>query len=343
MRRIVYFAAGVWGVFALLMAVQTYVAMITHGHSFLRIILYNLAVWAIWVAFTPGIALLARRFPLDAHGWRNVLLHLMFGVIASALHVALWTVLTITVQPYDGMTNLEFGPSFTVAAMARVPVEVIIYLGTVAAVYALELRERSTRLETSLAQARLHALELQLQPHFLFNTLHAIGSLVRNKRDTDAIEMITGLSDLLRYTLEHAGEQHVALEQEAAILGRYLEIQQVRFADRLSIRIDVPAEVRRAAVPVLLLQPLAENAIRHGIAPSASAGRVEVQARRAGGRLLIEIFNSGRLSPGSPRGIGVRNTEERLRQLYGDEQTFALTQTEDGVLAALSIPWSEVR
>jgi LytS/YehU family sensor histidine kinase len=181
-----------------------------------------------------------------------------------------------------------------------------------------------------------------LQPHFLFNTLNAISSLVRNRRNDEAVTMMAGLSELLRYTLDHAGDQQVALEDELAVLRRYLEIQHVRFPDRMSFEIDLAPEARRAAVPVLLLQPLAENAVRHGIAPTAGSGVVEVRAFRSEGKLRIEVFNSGSLSALSVVGIGLRNTRERLQHLYGDEGSFELAGTEGGVMASLSIPWSEV-
>jgi LytS/YehU family sensor histidine kinase len=225
--------------------------------------------------------------------------------------------------------------------IVRVPLELILYCGAVAVAHAIQLARQKAELERSLSNARLHALELQIQPHFLFNTLNAVSSLVRARQNDDAVEVIAGLSDLLRYTLDHAGEQRVPLEQEAAMLQRYLGIQRVRFADRLEISIDVADDVRRAAVPTLILQPLAENALRHGIARVASAGRVDVRAFRENGSLQIEMFNTGSLGR-TPRGIGLTNTVERLRQLYGDAQRFDLREHDGGVLATITIPWSVV-
>ena len=220
------------------------------------------------------------------------------------------------------------------ASVARLPFEVMIYIAAMVFAHAMTL-------ERTLGAARLHALELQIQPHFLFNTLNAISSLVRAKQNTEAVEVIAGLSDLLRYTLDHAGEQRVPLEQETAMLQRYLGIQRVRFPDRLDVQIDVDDDARRAAVPTLILQPLAENAIRHGIARAASAGRVAVRAFRRDENLEIEMFNTGALT-GERRGIGLTNTIERLRQLYGDAHRFELRERDGGVVAAISIPWSVV-
>jgi LytS/YehU family sensor histidine kinase len=198
------------------------------------------------------------------------------------------------------------------------------------------------QLQASLSNARLHALELQLQPHFLFNTLNTISSLVRTGQNEEAVTMIAGLSDLLRYTLDHAGRQQVTLDEESSMLRRYLEIQKSRFPDRLTFSIDISPDVRHAAVPTFILQPLAENAIRHGIARSAGAGVINVRAFRGDASLRIEMFNSGTLSPSNGGGIGLANTRERLRQLYGDNQAFSLRQSGDGVVASLRIPWSEL-
>ncbi len=322
-----------WCAFAIVTALQTWLAMLTHGHSLPRMIFYHLCVWTGWSALTPVVMRLVERFPPRQR--RNISIHVLAALLLAATHVAYWIALTITIRPYDAMTIREFGPNFAAGMFARMPLELLIYLGTMAFAHAMTL-------ERSLAAARLHALELQIQPHFLFNTLNAISSLVRAKQNTEAVEVIAGLSDLLRYTLDHAEEQCVPLEQETAMLQRYLGIQRVRFPDRLDVRIDVDDDARRAAVPTLILQPLAENAIRHGIARAASAGRVEVRAFRREANLEIEVFNTGALTNGSHRGIGLTNTVERLRQLYGDAHRFDLRERDGGVVAEISIPWSVV-
>jgi two-component system sensor histidine kinase AlgZ len=224
------------------------------------------------------------------------------------------------------------------------------YCGVLAAHYAAEYydkfrdRERvAARLEISLSEARLHALELQIQPHFLFNTLNSISALVRTARQHDAVTMIAGLSDLLRYSLDHAGDQRVTLAEELAITERYLEIERLRFPDRMTFEIDAPAELRRATVPTLLLQPLAENAIRHGIARIAAPGRIGIRVARDAARLRIEVFNTGTLAADHRAGIGLRNTMDRLRHLYRADHRFELRAEAGGVIAAIEIPWSEGR
>jgi LytS/YehU family sensor histidine kinase len=224
----------------------------------------------------------------------------------------------------------------------RLPLELTLYCLVLGSAHAIEFYQRYREREKSLAEVRLHALELQIQPHFLFNTMNAISSLVRNRRNDEAVTMMAGLSDLLRYTLDHAGSQRVPLEEEVGILRRYLEIQRARFPDRMSFAIDMDPATRRAAVPVLVLQPLAENAVRHGIAMTSAPGVVQVRSFRDNGRLRIEMFNSGTLREHLERRIGLRNTVERLEQLYGADYRFDLGSANGGVMASLSIPWSEV-
>ena len=334
--------AGVWFVVAILSAVQTWLSMITHGHSLPRMIGYHLSIWGVWVLMTPIVFALASRFPVVPFRGRNALLHFLFALIAAVLHGAIWMTLTITIKPYDAMTVREFGPAFPTVAFVRLPLEIITYAALLGVAYAADSFQRAAVLERSLVDARLHALELQIQPHFLFNTLNAISGLVRGRQNDEAVQVIAGLSDLLRYTLDHAGDQRVSLEQETAILRRYLEIQQVRFSDRLNVSIDVAQNAERAAVPTLILQPLAENAIRHGVALSAGPARIDVRAFRDDGLLKIEMFNSGTLRSPETRGIGLRNTIERLQQLYPAAHAFALQNANGGVLATIAIPWSEV-
>ncbi|HEX4461555.1 MAG TPA: histidine kinase, partial [Polyangia bacterium] len=192
----------------------------------------------------------------------------------------------------------------------------------------------------SLAQARLATLELQLQPHFLFNTLHTIAGLVRQERSADAVAMIAGLSDLLRYSLDHAGRHAVPLGDELAIVGRYLEIQRLRFSDRLTVELDAPDDTRRALVPTLLLQPLAENAVRHGIEAAVRDGSISVRARRDGDALVLVVANSGDLS-GDREGIGIANTRARLTQLFGARHSFRLESAGGNVTATIRLPFEE--
>ena len=342
-RRIAWWSAAFfWFLFGLITGIQVWISMLEHHHSVPRLLGYYVLIWEGWLLPTVAIYWLTRRFPVVPLRARNLLVHVLAAVFIASVHVLYWISLMLLLRPFDRMTaplsEVRIAPWF----LSRSPLELILYCLVLGAVIALGYYERAMKLESSLADARLHALELQLQPHFLFNTLNGISALVRSRRDDEAVTMIAGLSDLLRYTLDHAGQQHVALEDELTILQRYLEIQHSRFPDRMSFAIDLAPEARRAAIPTLLLQPLAENAVRHGIARNTAPGVVEVRAFRSGGRLNIEVFNSGVLGGPSRGGIGLRNTHERLRHLYGDAARLDLANADGGVRASLSIPWSEV-
>jgi two-component system LytT family response regulator len=226
----------------------------------------------------------------------------------------------LAIVPYDKMNPTRFGPQLVNVVLAYMPLEVAVYLLVALAGHAVDYyaryREREVQaaeLERLLAEARLHALQLQIRPHFLFNTLNSISALVRTGDAAKAATMINRLSELLRYALERSEDQRVPLDDEIAVLRGYLEIQAVRFEDRLSWDIDVEPAACRGAVPVLLLQPLAENAVMHGIARSQAAGAIRVRARRAGEALEIEMFNTGRLLADDGEGIGLANTRARPR------------------------------
>ena len=338
---------GFWILFGVISGIQIQVSMLSHHHSWVRVLSYQVLVWAVWIPASLAIAALVRRAPLAPPRAGAVLLHLALAIAFGVLHAALWVALVLWMRPYDFMNPSDFGRTFAWIAVSQMPLELLLYGLVVLAVHAraalASARERELRaaqLETSLAEARLHALEVQIQPHFLFNTLNAIGALVRTGKSAEAIGMIGGLSDLLRYALDRAGGTRVPLDEETGMLARYLDIQRLRFPDRLTSSIDVAPEAARAAVPVLLLQPLAENAIRHGIARSEAPGRVALKAFREGDTLRLEMFNSGRLDPARENGIGLSTTIARLEQLYGARQSFVLRQENGGVLASVTIPWS---
>lgn len=347
-RRIIWILSlSFWTAVGLLCGLQIWISMISHGHALWRVLAYQVLIWDAWFVLSPGIGWMARRFPLVPPGRRAVVAHVVAVLVIAPLHTLWWAILLLQMQPYDAMGAQRFNEAFWPIARSGLPLQLILYCGVLAAHYATEYYEKyrdrdraAARLEVSLFEARLHALELQLQPHFLFNTLNSISALVRTARDRDAIAMIAGLSDLLRYSLDHAGAQKVGLAAELAITERYLEIERLRFPDRMAFEIDASAEVRRAAVPTLLLQPLAENAVRHGIARLAAPGRVTIRAYRDGDRLRIDIFNTGTLAAGHRAGVGLHNTMDRLRHLYSSDHSFELRAEPGGVVASVALPWS---
>jgi two-component system, LytTR family, sensor kinase len=338
-----------WTATGLLCGLQIWISMIDHGHALWRVMLYQVLIWNAWFAFTPLVAALARRFPLVPPTPRAVLVHVVAALVLAPVHSVWWTFLLVEMRPYDAMGTRDFGEAIGDIALSGLPLQLVLYCGVLVAHHASDYyekyreRERAlARLEVSLAEARLHALELQIQPHFLFNTLHSISALVRAAQPAEAVTMIAGLAELLRYSLEHAGQQCVALADELAITRRYLEIEQVRFADRMSFALEVAPELERAAVPMLLLQPLAENAIRHGVARRAAPGRVTIRASRDGAELRLDVFNTGTLADEPRAGVGLHNTRERLRHLYGDAHRFVLAPTDGGVLASVCLPYAEL-
>lgn len=344
-RRFLWLAVAFWCLFGLVAGIQVWISMMTHGHYIPLLLGYHLAVWLAWMAPTALIVWLARRFPVTPPRPLAVSVHFLASSAVGLLHTFYSLSLMLWLQPYDRMTAPASQLQIDSILLAQMPLNWVLYLLVLGAVLALEYSQRyreraieAAQLQRSLADARLHALELQIQPHFLFNTLNAISGLVRVSRKDEAITMIAGLADLLRYSLDHAGRQRVPLGEEVEMLKRYLEIQQARFPDRMAFTVSIDDGLQQAAVPILILQPLAENAVRHGIAQSTSAGLVEVQARLNGDRLELRVRNTGALASVMTEGIGLNNTRERLRNLYGEGASFSLIQSGDSVLALLDLP-----
>ena len=340
-RRVWIFAASFWALFGVISGVQVWLSMIHHGHSVPLLVGYHVLVWEGWLIPTAGIVWLSRRYPVVPPQRLSILMHLLAASAIAVLHGFFWMALLVTMKPYDVMTAEASELNVPELLLARLPLEWVLYCLVLGAAVAYDRTIRTKQLEASLTEARLHALELQIQPHFLFNTMNAISSLVRARRNDEAVTMLAGLSDLLRYTLDHAEQHCVPLDEEVEILRRYLEIQHTRFSDRMTFAIDVDPAAKSATVPALLLQPLAENAVRHGIDASSGPGVVDVRAFRSGERLRIEMFNSGSIDASPRTGIGLRNTRERLQHLYGDAWSFEIANANGGVLASLSIPWRE--
>jgi len=343
-RTILGAAAGFGFLFALFVTTEIYLLMWTHGHSYALLLGWQLLNTLPWVLLVPVVARVTRRLPLLPPTPRGAVVHALAAVVLGTLHLAYGIALEIGLHVFDWRTPRFFWPTF-VSSLGRVDAEIVLYLAIVCVVQALDYHARyrdrelqAARLESSLAQARLEALQLQLHPHFLFNTLHAIGGLVRQGRGEAALEMLSGLSELLRSSLTEQSTE-VSLGHELELTDRYLHIHRVRFSDRLSVTVEADAEARAARVPPLLLQPLVENAITHGIARDPGPGTLQIRALRAGDRLVIDIFNSGARVERERRGVGLRNTEERLRRLYGPHQQLTLEDAPGGVRASVSLPF----
>ncbi len=307
--------------------------------------------WAIIAFLIPALAWVVRHVTLERFGaWRVAGAHLLTCAAFVLVNEAWMAVLSRWgVGPFSYQ---KMSPGGVLLAQVKESafLDTLNYAMCVGILLALDLRRRlrtqelaGARLQAELAKAELDALRGQLHPHFLFNTLNAISMLVRKGEGDTAVRMITGLGDLLRLALATAGEQEVPLRQEIDFLERYLCLQQLRFPDRLRIEMRIAPETLDARVPSLMLQPLAENAVRHGIAPSITGGSVEVAAVREGGELVVRVRDTGvGLRPGSesPGGVGLRNVRARLQHLYPGEHRFRVAnRLEGGVESLLAIPF----
>ena len=290
-----------------------------------------------WAPLTPVIVWLARKFSLVGETWRRSLaVHLPAFLLISVVHSAVTTVINITIQPFDNMgeSPTDFWTRFFSRLKGSFVSDLLIYGGVIGICYALDYyrkyREReflATRLEAQLAQAQLESLRMQLHPHFLFNTLNSIVGLVRDNKNQTAVSMLVGLSDLLRHTLDHSSKPEVELREEINFIKLYLSIQEMRFSDRLRIYFDIHPGTTRALVPNLILQPLTENALRHGIARSADGGMVGISSAIENNHLRLTVYDDGAGLPNDwqlkgSAGIGLANTAARLQQLYDDDHQF---------------------
>jgi two-component system, LytTR family, sensor kinase len=321
------------------------------GPSLVRALEGQLPPWLYLAAVAPLVVRIARRYPLARDTWKRAIRpHILANLLIAAGYAWIVTLAAYGLdEPYFVQNPLV--QCFGKVLAKSVHIELFTYWLIVVLVHAFDYHRKAregvltaARLETALAHAQLDALKMQLHPHFLFNTLHAISMLVRKHETQGALRMLSGVGDLLRLALENTGSQLVSLKQELDFLGRYLAIEQVRFHDRLDVRMDIAPDVLMAQVPNLLLQPIVENAIRHGIAPRAAAGRIEVRARRRRGALAIDIRDDGVGLPAdfdleACNGVGLRNVRARLQQLYPGTHRVAVAAGDDGgVVVAIEIP-----
>ena len=362
-RRTVFAIAGaVWMSFAVIHVFQTSVLADATGREWTLWggIVYAFPWWLSWLVLTPIIAWLADRHPFTSgNPWRTLGVHALFGLLISSVQLlVVGSVFWYTVGQYAGVaTSLVnqlqrfFGNFFLES--------VVTYVGTAGVFTAIDfaraVRDESVRraqsearaaaLESSVTQARLDALSMQMNPHFLFNTLTAISGLVAQERRAEAREVIQRLGELLRQSLGNGSGPYSTVAREAALLEDYLYIQRLRFSDRLDASVEIDRNASDCMIPFMLLQPLVENAIRHGIEPSEGKGIVRVVVRRNNGAIQLRIADSGRgFSPGpgggpAREGIGIANTRERLAHIYGSSASLVLQNaTGGGAEALVTIP-----
>ncbi len=319
--------------------------------SFMEFFSYSFSRWFPWMLLTPLVVVLGRRLPFTRLRWRSALpVHAAACAVVTALHAGLalgFNHLSVSLGFTNGLHQSSFLFALGNTFNYNVLTYIVIILVTAGLDHYRKNRERELRtsqLETRLGLSELQVLKMQIHPHFLFNTLHAISTLVHKDADA-ADQMISGLSDLLRHSFMNPGLHEVPLHDELEFLKLYLDIMKTRFGDRLQVRLDIPGEAFPALVPSLILQPLVENAIRHGVASRLEGGKVTVCVCRRGNHLVIEVADDG---PGFRRsqeeiirnGVGLANSKERLKLLYGDDHLFQLRNGEDGgARVILDIPF----
>lgn len=338
-------------------ATQTVVVMRSEDmhHAWVRLFFVLLLSWLPWALATPLVLLLGRRFPLAK--WRSVSTWSVHLVACASIGLvwATWNAfLEELLNPWAHIPGPDpFGRLWLQKLENGLLTYVVLYATILLVSHTLESQKKlalqqteAARLNEQLSKAQLKSLRNQIEPHFLFNTLNAIAGLVRENRNEAAVTMIAELSDFLRRVLDDSNRQEVPLGEELDFALKYLDIQKVRFGDRLQVSASVPSELLPAPVPSLILQPMVENAIKHGIAKRVQGGSIRISALRTNGRLTLRVYNDGpKLAAdwGTTRsGIGISNIQTRLRGLYG--QAFDLTmQNEEpgGVEVSLSFPYKD--
>ena len=318
----------------------------TRNEAFVTVFASNLARYYAWGAISPLIYVFARRFDVISSGsrFRNIVLNVLFGAVISISYALVF----ILVGRLSEAGFYSDYPSTWSAIQQQAPISTVLtvisfYLPTVLTVHAILFfqnyvseESKNAELRAELSKAQLAALKMQLHPHFLFNSLHAISSLILIE-PVRANRMVALLGDFLRETLDHSDEQVVPLEEELRFLKCYLEIEETRFEDRLTVDFSIDEGTLGVSVPHLILQPIVENAVKHGIAPFASKGRIAIDAKKMGGEIQIRITNSG--SNGnkvtmsdvrSDKGVGIANVRLRLGYVYGAKASLKISEPPTG-------------
>jgi two-component system LytT family sensor kinase len=349
--------ASIWLGFGLVDAMQTVFVMRSQGmhHAWGKLFLTSVLSWTPWAVATPLVMRLGERFPpVRLRPLTTWPVHAA-ACAAIGLAFAAWVAgLESLLNPYAYASG---SPPFARVLFDKfyncVLSFMVLYAAILAVTYVLDSRARlayqqteTARLNEQLSKAQLDALRRQIEPHFLFNTLNAVTGLVREERNEAAVNMIAGLSDFLRRVLDDSTRQQVPLSEEMDFAQRYLEIQKVRFVERLQLTVDVPSELLLAQVPTLILQPMVENAIKHGIAKRAEGGSIRIAAARSNGTLTLSVYNDGPSLPAgwetTDPGIGISNMRTRLRSLYGEAFQLELqNQDPGGVEVSVSVPFQE--
>jgi two-component system LytT family sensor kinase len=348
--------AAVWFAGGLFDASQTVLIMHAEGrhHAWLPLFGIELVSWLPWALATPLVIRLARRHPIVRRmSLRTVAVHLVAFAAISAVAEAWSAVLQVLFNPWGNRQWPTFVDTWSTTLLFQVLTFLIAYALILTVTFVVDAREsiarqitETARLNEELSRAQLAALRRQMEPHFMYNTLNSITGLVRDHRNDAAVSMIVGLSEFLRRASEDSHRSQVTLLEEVEYLQRYLDIQKVRFGERLQVSVDIPAELLRAQVPNLLLQPLVENAIKHGITKRVAGGTVRVAGACHNGNLCLSVYNDGPslLSDWQTThtGVGIGNLRTRLQILHGNESGLQLRRADaGGVEVVVTLPFTE--
>ncbi len=352
-RRWLKWAAifGIWTVFGFFFTSQLALQnrLSENPVSFWRILSWQFFSGYVWFLLTPVILYLGRRFPFEEGRWKSAVpIHVTASFAIAFVQLAIDAFVLPKLGYLRRYQPATFWETYKIFLLVNLHFGVAIYWAVLSIYqgikYYRKYRERNLRasqLEARLAQSRLQVLKMQLHPHFLFNTLNAVSELIH--KDPEAAEQMIGdLSDLLRLSFENLEIQQVPLKNELEFLNKYLEIEQMRFQDRLTVKMNIAPETLDARVPNMILQPLVENAIKHGIGPRMSGGTIAISAEGRNGALRLRVSDDGIGVPfgeveSIPEGVGLSNTRRRLKHLYGDRHVFEITANH-GVTVSLEIP-----
>jgi signal transduction histidine kinase len=346
----IWFAGGVFD------ASQNVLIMHKEGrhHWWLPLFLTELALWLPWALATPFISRLARQFTTT----RGVTVRM------AGVHIVVFAILSIATEAWSAALQVMFNPwgnrrpptfvdTWSTSLLYQGLTFLIVYALILTVTFVLDSRQRmarqmteTARLNEALSKAQLAALRRQIEPHFMFNTLHAIAGLVRDHRNEAAVSMIAGLSEFLRRALADSHRSQVTLAEEVEYLQRYLDIQKVRLGERLQVSVDIPDQLLEAMVPNLLLQPLVENAIKHGISQRVAGGSIRVAGACESGNLCLRVYNDGPHFPtdlpATHTGVGIGNLRTRLQILHGNQSELLLRRVDaGGVEVVVTLPFTE--
>lgn len=309
--------------------------------------------WMFWAIHTPLILILSRRFSFDrGRLFKSLPVYLSVGIVWAIFVQGLPLLLLPILEDFTSYNIKQFyrpdSHEWVSILIANLLIYWVILSSSLVFLYYERYRNemfKASKLDAQLSNARLQALKMQMHPHFLFNTLHSITALILKNENRDAVKMINRLSELLRLTLDNIETQVLTLEDEIEFTRRYLEIERIRFHDRLAVEWDIDPRALEAQVPNLILQPLVENAMRHAVDSNSGTSRIQIVAHLQNAQVLMEVRDDGKdakklSGQNGAAGLGLKNTRARLSELYGEDYSFSLSRGENGwTIAQIVIPF----